>query len=787
MQKFCRELKAFEADARGNVTILSGLAITLLLAFASLGAEYGAGLLLQSENQRIADSAAFIASTYCGANSECSTTTTLNTATTIAQNIGALNGIPSADVTAAIVTSPSGASGAEALQIKVSTTKLLMITPIEGAPNSLSLTALSYGQIGASASAAACVIGLSASGGNAYSGAGGIAFSGGASLSAPSCGVATNNTITAYNCGGPWLTAKTLSYDTTAPTPTAAVTSSNCGSAWMSPTTATKAAITDPLASLTGVTTAQARVTTTEALTAPSAPTVTVTAASGGVTFPISGLGYSSTATVTSGGCTATWNSSTSVWSIVCASATPIVYNVNSAIVSGPGMSLSMASGSAAATFNFNVALNMGYVTSSFGPATYNFMQPVTLSGTSAFGVASTTSGTNTFGVGTYNFASTLTTSSGTAVFGPGNFNVVGAVSLSDGVNIFNASSAPTSGATIATTTLGTTSYTYNFAQGLTTGGGVATAFGAGTFNLGSTGATCNGEGTFSICNGGGSTLEMGSASSLTSSSTFTLSNGVYTSGGTTVLMGLEGTGTGANSNSFKIGPGTDGNALYLTGGAIVTLADTEDGTGVFQLTGNVNSAGGGCTTISAATQHDIKGSFNLSGGAILGAGVYTLTGYFAAGANSGGNVTCNGASIGVSGSGVTIVYDGAYPGTFSASNPTCAGAGFCLGAGFSDVTLTAPTSGAYEQLVVVGPTVASGVTAGTLLTAGSGATLSGAFYTPNGQIYMNGGASAESGGCLEIIGSIIQVTEGASAATACSALNGTTGTSSNITAGIVK
>jgi hypothetical protein len=159
------------------------------------------------------------------------------------------------------------------------------------------------------------------------------------------------------------------------------------------------------------------------------------------------------------------------------------------------------------------------------------------------------------------------------------------------------------------------------------------------------------------------------------------------------------------------------------------------------------------------------------------------MSGYFAAVATAGGNVN----GVGVAGSGVTIVYGGAYPGTFSGSSPSCAGAGFCLGAGYSTVTLTAPTSGTYQQLVVVGPTVASGVTAGTLLTAGSGATLSGAFYTPNGQIYMNGGASAVSGGCLEIIGSIIQVTQGASAATACSALNGTTGTSSAIPAGIVQ
>ncbi len=265
VQKFCRELKAFEADTGGNVTILSGLALTLLMAFASLGAEYGAGLLLQTENQRIADSAAFIAATYCGANSECSTTTTLNTATAIAQNIGALNGIPGADVTSSVVTSPSGTSGAEALQIKVSTTKFLMITPIEGAPNFLSLTALSYGQIGAtaSASASACVVSLSATTG--------ISLSGGVSLRAPNCGVATNNTLT-VPCGTT-LTAQTISYNTTAPT---------VGCSNMTPAAAVKAAVTDPLAGTSQVTTAEGRLSTVTAMTNPTAPTVTVSAASGG-------------------------------------------------------------------------------------------------------------------------------------------------------------------------------------------------------------------------------------------------------------------------------------------------------------------------------------------------------------------------------------------------------------------------------------------------------------------------------------------------------------------------
>jgi hypothetical protein len=162
------------------------------------------------------------------------------------------------------------------------------------------------------------------------------------------------------------------------------------------------------------------------------------------------------------------------------------------------------------------------------------------------------------------------------------------------------------------------------------------------------------------------------------------------------------------------------------------------------------------------------------------------MTGYFAAGATAGGNVN----GVGVAGSGVTIVYGGAYPGTFSASSPTCAGAGFCIGAGYSTVDLTAPTSGTYNQLVVVGPSVASGVTAGALFTAGASSTiLSGALYMPNGQIYMNGAGAVSSGtgGCLEIVASIIQVTQGSSAATACSALNGSTGTSSAVPAGIVQ
>jgi hypothetical protein len=890
VQKFCRELNAFKADKRGNVTILSGLALTLLMAFASLGAEYGAGLLLQSENQRIADAAAFIASTYCGANSACSTAATLNTASAIAQNIGALNGIPGADVTSTVVNSPSGASGAEALQIQVSTTKLLMITPIEGAPGSLSLTAFSYGQIGQSASAAACVIALSAGGGNAYSGAGGLAVSGGAFLNAPNCGVATNNTITAANCSGgtPWLTAKTFSYNSSsAPTPTRAG-GSNCGSAWMSPTTGTKAPVTDPLASLVGITTAQARVLGTVApltspaaptVTAPTAPTVTVPTGSGGTTWPaaLTNLGWWPTNTLTdpTTHCSASFNSGASVWTISGCNAG--AYNISSAITNGPGLSF-MPSGSSSAVYNFNYSVSTSGTTT-FGPGTYNFKYAVSLGGGSTTNFANGGAGafnfaagltvgggsTVTFGAGTFAFAGSLNLAGSQATFGAGTFGVTGSLTVSSATtfgggtfnigqnlitsccntisfgggstgNTFNiggnatiAGGSTTFGAGTVnvvgnlalsgTTTFqgnafniggnlttggsGATNFdsagsngtynvggnvglsgagasfgagTFNFVKGLTTSGGGANTFGAGTFNFGAptSGSTCTGSAYYSICNNSSGTLTFGVG-------TFNFSSGIYSGGGTTISMG-----SGSSGNSYEIGSGSDNNAFNYGGGSGATLGDATCGACVFQFNGNIVTGGGSYISLGAATQHDIDGSMNLQGAMTLGSGVYTLTGYFAAGATSGGNVN----GVGVAGSGVTIVYGGAYPGTFSPSSPSCAGAGFCIGAGYGTVNLTAPTSGTYNQLVVVGPSVASGITAGALFTAGASSTLlSGALYMPNGQIYMNGGASAANvtGGCLEIVGSIIQVTQGASAATACSALNGTTGTASAIPAGIVQ
>lgn len=71
--------------------------------------------------------------------------------------------------------------------------------------------------------------------------------------------------------------------------------------------------------------------------------------------------------------------------------------------------------------------------------------------------------------------------------------------------------------------------------------------------------------------------------------------------------------------------------------------------------------------------------------------------------------------------------------------------------------------------LAVIGPT--DGRTAGATLAAGaSNARISGAFYFPTGPIVMGGGSGLSGGGsdCLQLVGSRISLSGGASAASDC-------------------
>ena len=98
-----------------------------------LVAEYGHGLLTKVENQRVADLAA-----YAGALAYNTSNSTVDM-TTAANNVAALNNIPSSAVTVTLVTSPSG-DGQSAVDVQISTQVPLLLSEILGSGPQLPVT-----------------------------------------------------------------------------------------------------------------------------------------------------------------------------------------------------------------------------------------------------------------------------------------------------------------------------------------------------------------------------------------------------------------------------------------------------------------------------------------------------------------------------------------------------------------------------------------------------------------------------------------------------------------------
>ena len=361
---------------------------------------------------------------------------------------------------------------------------------------------------------------------------------------------------------------------------------------------------------------------------------------------------------------------------------------------------------------------------------------------------------------------------------GPFNF---GTVSLGGGVSLlFNVAGASTvtynfSGDINASSgsTIKFAPGTYNIHGGIIVGGGVTVSFGAGTFNLGKLSASCGAGAGYSICN-------TGTSLTIAGPSAFSLAGGVYNAGGSILTLGTSATGnTTPTTNSFSIGSATDGNSLNMGGGAKTTFADASGAGDVFQMMGNLTTGGGSCLVLSAATNHDINGAISAAGGIYLGAGTWSVNGYVALGASSGGDVTCtvNGVSQALGMIGYNVMF-GVAANTTPASG-TCAGKAFCVGAGYGHVSLTAPISGSATGLAIIGPTSSTN-TAGALFTEGaSGTSVSGAFYLPNGSVTLSGGASVGSGAgqCLELIGAQVSLSGGAVLASSCAGLGGSVGT----------
>ncbi len=335
-----------------------------------------------------------------------------------------------------------------------------------------------------------------------------------------------------------------------------------------------------------------------------------------------------------------------------------------------------------------------------------------------------------------------------------------------NGAGPFNFAAISISGGAVLTLTTTSSSAVLNISGGITLGGGTTATFGAGSYNLGS--VSCSGKSGYSICNTGTSLTFNGP-------NTFVLSGGIYNGGGAILAMG-----SASTNNSYNIGKAGDGNSINVGTSKIMTLADATGSGDVFQTAGNITSGGGSCLAIPSAAEHDINGSINGAGGMSLGAGIYTVKGYVAFGNGGGGDVSncpTSGTTTGLSGLGVTLVISGAA--TVSCNSVASA---FCLGAGYSTVNLTAPTSSSTlgsstAGLAVIGPQSSSSTAAAVFTSGATNTRVSGAFYFPNGAVSMSGAATlhdtVDANACLMLVGSQVTLSAGSAAGTTCSGLGG--------------
>jgi Putative Flp pilus-assembly TadE/G-like len=376
-------------------------------------------------------------------------------------------------------------------------------------------------------------------------------------------------------------------------------------------------------------------------------------------------------------------------------------------------------------------------------------------------------------------------TCTGTATFGTFSLgkNVTVTISTSSG-NTYNFSQAwPISGVTLAgsggtygfyagISTSGTTTFpagTYNIIGGITTGGGTTTTFGAGTYNIGAT--SCNGTSGYSICN-------LGTSLTFDGPNTFVLAGGIYNHGGASLYLG-----SGSSSNSYDIGKASDSNSINVGTSQIMSFGDATGSGDVFETAGTISSGGGSCLVLPAASEHDINGDITGAGGVVLGAGIYTVNGYinFGGGGGDVSNCPTSGTTTGLTGLGVTLVVSGTS--TVSSCGSSSVASAFCLGSGYDTVKLTAPSSGSTASLAVIGPQSSSYTGAAAFANGASNTQVSGAFYFPNGQIYMSGSATlhdtVDSGACLELIGTQVTSSAGSALGSTCTGLgSGSAGTS---------
>lgn len=200
--KVIRFLKRFASDTSGGVAVISAVTLPVLIGISALSLEYGTGLLVRAENQRISDIASYSgASVYMRTSG--STADREAEATRVARNVAALNGINPDEVE---VTFPEDPEGGILVQADIRTERRLMLARVISDETMLGVTNRAVTRVGDSGSA--CIIALAQN-------AQGVVLEGGTTIRADDCGVASNAALRFHEgCSTKIISNETVTYRT---------------------------------------------------------------------------------------------------------------------------------------------------------------------------------------------------------------------------------------------------------------------------------------------------------------------------------------------------------------------------------------------------------------------------------------------------------------------------------------------------------------------------------------------------------------------------------------------
>ncbi|RST82791.1 hypothetical protein EJC49_23300 [Aquibium carbonis] len=393
------------SDRGGNVLIVSALSLPVVIGAAGLVAEYGVALVERTENQRVADLAAFSAATAYGKNGS------EKEMIAAANRVAMINQFDPSALSVKLVSLPGDAS-ARAVRVSVVTDKSLFLSQMVSSRVSLDVAAEAYALVAQEETGpSACILALDAAGS-------GLTLSGGTKVEALECVTSSNATI-AVPCGTS-VTALEVTYGSIAApsAPCSGIKGPNNAAAKI-----TRHHTPDPFENSSRVAAAAARVNVAANVKYPPTPT----ALSGGnIDFAWNQSGTKSQALAV--GCTAAWSQPT--WTLDCGTRTEVSFGT---ITMGGGIQLDFnLNGPAGATYTFSGPVTVAGSQTRFGNGNYVFSKGFSASGTASFGA-----GSFSFGVHSACGYSICNNGGASLTFaGPSSFSVASGIKSSGGTTL---------------------------------------------------------------------------------------------------------------------------------------------------------------------------------------------------------------------------------------------------------------------------------------------------------------------------------------------------------------